>query len=71
MRRLLAGLADGDPRGKAFAAERIAAGASELRDLVVEAWRASAYGTVGYPPTPVREVEAGRSAAYELLHGVN
>ena len=65
------GLADGDARGKAFAAERIAAGASELRDLVVEAWRASAYGTVGYPPTQVREVEAGRSPAYELLHGVN
>ena len=31
----------GDPRGKAFAAARLAAGATELRDLIVQAWRAS------------------------------
>ena len=38
----------GDPDGKAFAAARLAAGASELRDMVVDAWRASERMTVGY-----------------------
>ncbi len=65
------GFTDGDPRGRAFAAARLAAAASELRDMVVEAWRASAYGTIGFPPTPVRDVEAGRAPAYDLLYGAN
>ena len=34
--------ATGDARGKAFATARLAAGATELRDLIVLAWRASA-----------------------------
>jgi len=63
------GLLGDDPRGATFAADRIAAGVSELRDLVVEAWNASAKGTVGYPATPVSEIEAGRADAYSLLYG--
>ncbi len=58
-----------DPRGVAFATERVAAGAAELRDLIVAAWNASAFGTVGYPPTPVTQIEAGQADAYSLLYG--
>ena len=58
-----------DPRGVAFATERVAAGAAELRDLIVAAWNASAFGAVGYPPTPVTQIEAGQADAYSLLYG--
>ncbi|HEX7926373.1 MAG TPA: S1/P1 Nuclease [bacterium] len=45
--------------GSAFVAERLAFGASELRDLVVDAWRASLEQTVGFPPVPVSSVLGG------------
>ena len=63
------GLRGEHPAGADFAAERIAAAASELRNLVIDAWNASAATPVGYPPTPVGEVEAGRANAYWLLYG--
>ena len=63
------GFTGADPRGVAFATARIAEGAAELRDLIVEAWNASATGTVGYPPTPVGQIEAGQAEAYSLLYG--
>lgn len=65
------GLAPGDPRGAAFAAEQLAAGASELRDLVVEAWRASAGRAVGWKPVAVAEVVAGRVDPYPALYGAD
>lgn len=47
-------------RGAAFLNDRIAAGASELRDLVVLAWRESADGVIGYRPTlSVKQVAEG------------
>ena len=63
------GLKGDHPAGAGFAAERIAAAASELRDLVVDAWSASATTPVGYPATQVGEIEAGRADAYTLLYG--
>ena len=60
------GLKAGDPRGPAFATKQIAIGASELRDLIVMAWRGADKQTVGYRagrrwptscparPTPIR-----------------
>ncbi len=62
-----------DPsRGKAFAVRRLAAGASELRDLVMAAWRASAMSTVGYPAVKVADVEAGVVAPpYAEMVGVD
>lgn len=63
------GFADRDPRGVAFATARLAAGASELRDLVVDAWRASEDGTVGYPAVPVKAVEAGQPLPIGSLYG--
>ncbi len=49
--------------------ERIAAGAAELRDLVVDAWRASETATVGYPGVGVGTLEAAGAVAPEVLHG--
>lgn len=63
------GFAPGDRRGVAFAADRLAAGASELRDLAVLAWRASAEVGVGYPQVTVNDVEAGRVDPYDSLYG--
>jgi hypothetical protein len=67
------GLAPGDPRGPAFATGRIAVGASELRDLIVEAWRASASQTLGYKPNAVSvaDVVAGKVDPYAMLYGVD
>lgn len=53
------GFRDADPRGAAFATARLAAGASELRDLTVLAWRASGQASIGWPAVKVAEVEAG------------
>jgi hypothetical protein len=67
------GLAPGDPRGPAFATDRIAVGASELRDLIVEAWRTSATQTLGYKPNAVSvaDVVAGKVDPYAMLYGVD
>lgn len=65
------GLAPGDPRGTAFAVDRLAVGASELRDLTVEAWRASLSRSVGWKPAPVQDVLAGRVDPYPALYGTD
>jgi hypothetical protein len=59
----------GDARGKAFAAERVAAGASQLRDMIVWAWRASDESKVGWPEVSVKDVEAGKVDAWDALYG--
>jgi len=64
------GFAPADPRGVAFAAERLAAGASELRDLVALAWKVSATGEVGYPAVKITDIEAGQDP-YDALYGVD
>ena len=50
----------GDRRGEDFAAARLAAGAAELRDIIVDAWRQSLDAKVGYPPVAVRDVLSGK-----------
>ena len=57
------------PEGVAFATHRVADGASELRDLITSAWNASASDTIGYPSTPVGQIESGQAEAYPLLYG--
>ena len=47
------------PEGKAFLTKQIALGAAELRDMIVDAWKASDAGTVGYPGVKVSDIEAG------------
>ncbi|HKT54780.1 MAG TPA: S1/P1 Nuclease [Caulobacteraceae bacterium] len=56
-------------KGRAFAIERIAAGASELRDLTVSAWEASANGTIGYPPLTVDQVVKRGVDPFDPLYG--
>ncbi len=65
------GFKGADARGADFAAERLAAAVSELRDMVSEAWNASATATVGYPATSVADVESGKVDAYPLLYGAD
>lgn len=43
-----------------FATARLAAGAQAARDMIVDAWRASADATVGYPPINVRDIDSGK-----------
>jgi hypothetical protein len=63
-------LRDGNPKGVAFVAARVADGAAELRDLVTFAWNASGKMTVGYPGVAAADVEAGKAGdAYDLLYG--
>jgi len=61
------GFKGSDPRGIAFANERIAAGAAELRDLTIKAWAASAHGSAGYPAISVDQALAGGDA-YTALY---
>lgn len=63
------GLATGNAQGKAFATERLAAGASELRDLVSDAWDMSARTSVGWPVVKVEDVVAGKVDPYDALYG--
>ena len=63
------GFARGDSRGRSFAAARLAAGASQLRDLVIEAWRASEASQVGWPAVKVADVEAGKVDPWDALYG--
>jgi hypothetical protein len=65
------GMQPGDSRGTALATDRMAVGASELRDLVVEAWRASANAKVGWRPVAVQDVLAGKVDPYPALYGVD
>ena len=55
--------------GKSFAIARLAAGAAELRDMVIDAWRQSAGAKVGYPSVLVSDVESGKVDALGPLQG--
>lgn len=66
------GFKDGDPRGKVFMTQQIAKGASDLRDVVLDAWRDSKTMGVGYPVdgTAYDDFVAGHvKDAYATLHG--
>lgn len=51
---------DGNEAGIAFVTARLADSAAVLRDMIVDAWRASTDMGVGYPMIGVRDIEAGR-----------
>lgn len=63
------GFQGNDPRGAAFVVEQVAFGAATLRDLIVEAWRASANATVGYPAVTARSIEESGVAPFETIYG--
>jgi hypothetical protein len=60
-----------DAEGKAFAAERLAAGVDALRDLIADAWKASDDATVGYPAISVKDAEAGKVDLLGPLQGLD
>ncbi len=63
---------DAPTAGKAFAVARLAAGAGELRDLIVAAWAASPNATVGYPGVKVADVVSGAQALpYAQMVGID
>ncbi len=63
------GFVEADPRGVNFATVRLAAGASELRDLIVLAWREAGTRSVGWPNVKVSEVEAGTADPWLAMIG--
>ena len=67
--RKTGGFEPGNPRGQAFAVERVAAGAAELRDLIAGAWRASEAAQVGWPAVAVTDILAGKLDPYTALFG--
>jgi hypothetical protein len=60
---------DATPAAVTFATARVAAGATALRDLVAEAWAASASAAVGYPAVNVRDLESGAVPVTRKLIG--
>jgi hypothetical protein len=60
-----------DAKGVAFARARLAAGASELRDQIVQAWRTSGTIKVGWPAVSVADIESGKADAWDSLYGRN
>lgn len=61
-----------DPHpGEVFATARLAAGAGELRDLVLMAWRASADEAVGWPAIKASDVASGAFDPYPSLYGAD
>ena len=60
------------PRARTSPPRRVAAGASELRDEIILAWRASEHGKVGYSPAlEVTDIEAGKVDPYDSLFGLD
>ena len=54
------GFRSGSVEAVTFVTARVADGARELRDLIVEAYDNSLYESVGYPELPVRDILEGR-----------
>ena len=61
------GLKNGDQRGITFANARLSAGAQMVRDMLVDAWAASADTPVAYPMVNVRDIESGKVKATRRL----
>jgi len=64
-------IAEADEASGAFMLARLAAGASELRDLITAAWRDAGDARVGWPAIRVSEVEAGAVNPWDSMVGVD
>lgn len=65
------GLKAGDPRGPALAKTQIAIGASELRDMIVMAWRGADKQTVGWRPVPLADILSGKVDPYNAFYAID
>jgi len=63
------GFDKGNPRGIAFATAPLAAGATAVRNMIVEAWLASADTPVGYPMVNMRDIDSGKVKVTRDLFG--
>lgn len=63
--------AGGTEAGVNFTADRLAYGATALRNMIVEAWLDSANQTVGYPPKKVRDIESGQIPLTQRIFGTD
>lgn len=61
----------GSAAGIPFTTARLAAGATAIRDMIVEAWLDSAETPVGYPMVGVRDIETGKVRATRELFGAD
>ena len=59
------------PKAVAFTTARVAAGASEVRDEIEDAWKASATAGVGYPTINVADVVSGKVILSRLSYGAD
>ena len=57
--------------GKDFAVSRLASAVSELRDMIISAWRTSAESSVGYPPIPLQDIESGKVNPFGQMKGLD
>jgi hypothetical protein len=57
------------PDAATFTIARLGAGAAELRDLYILAWRDSADDNIGWPAVKVAEVEAGTADPWLAMYG--
>lgn len=62
----------GAAKGRVFVTAQLALGSAELRDLIVEAWKASATAGIGYRDSAITpaQAEAGERDPWAALHGV-
>ena len=65
------GFKKGDARGISFATARPGAGATVLRNMIVEAWLDSANTPIGYPMVNVRDIESGKVRVTRDLLGAD
>lgn len=59
------GFETGSPQAVQFVNSRLAAGATELRNLTLWAWEDSLNASVGYPAVPVRDIISGKASLKE------
>ncbi len=57
------------PASRAFALARLAAGSNELRDMIVDAWRASAGASLASPLIKVADIESGKVVLTRKMFG--
>ncbi|ESQ77344.1 hypothetical protein [Asticcacaulis sp. YBE204] len=63
------GFAEGDKRGIEFMKGRIAQGASDLRDVLTDAWRDSKTMSFGYPTMTYEDLLANKGDFWQSLRG--
>ena len=62
---------NGNKQGIDFTTARLAAGAQMTRDMIVDAWRASAGTMVGFPMVNVRDIESGKITLTKEMFGAD